>query len=128
MITSQTLGVILVVEDEGLVRNQIANALRYAGWVVLEAHSAEKAIGFLQSGRSIDVVFTDIQLAGVLSGWDVAEQGRAAQVAMPVIYTSGNSADRSRMVRDCLFFEKPYNIVKVVDACCRLRQQKTNET
>jgi len=121
MNTSQNLGVILLVEDEWLVREEIAGALRIAGWDVFEANSGERAVALLHSGQHIDVILTDIQLAGALSGWDVAEQGRESQAAMPVIYTSGNSADRSRRVQDSLFFDKPYDTTKVVDACCHLR-------
>jgi CheY-like chemotaxis protein len=117
----QSLGVVLLVEDEPLLRDDIAEALRDAGWEVLEASSGETAIVFLQSGRQIDVILTDIQLAGVLSGWDVAERGRQAHAATPVIYTSGNSADRSRRVEPSLFFAKPYQTADIVKACRRLR-------
>ena len=121
MNTSESLGVILLVEDEWLVRDEIAGVLRLAGWDVLEVNSGERAVALLRSGQHIDVVFTDIQLAGALSGWDVAMEGRASQSAMPVIYTSGNSADRSHMVEGSLFFDKPYKPAKVVEACRRLR-------
>ncbi len=96
MNTSESLGAILLVEDELLVRDEIAGVLRIAGWDVLEVNSGERAVALLRSGQHIDVIFTDIQLAGALNGWDVAEHGRATQAAMPVIYTSGNSVDRSR--------------------------------
>jgi CheY-like chemotaxis protein len=99
---SQSLGVILLVEDEWLVRGEIAEALRGAGWEVLEAGSGERAVALLQSGQHIDVIVTDIQLAGALSGWDVAEQGRELQAAMPVIYAPGNAADRSRRVHNSM--------------------------
>jgi DNA-binding response OmpR family regulator len=122
MNASQTFGVVLLVEDEWLLREELAGALRTAGWDVLEASSGERAVGLRRSGRHIDVILTDIQLGGALSGWDVAEQGRASRVAMQVIYASGNSVDRSRRVQDSLFFEKPYDTMKVVDACCRLRR------
>jgi CheY-like chemotaxis protein len=121
MASTLSLGVVLVVEDEGLVRYQIAEALRDVGWVVIEASSAEHAIRVLKSAQQIDVVFTDIQLAGALSGWDVAEHGRSVQAALPVIYASGNSVDRSRRVVDSLFFDKPYVTSDVVDACSRIR-------
>ncbi len=87
---------------------------------VLEARSAEGAIAYLQAGHRIDVVFTDIQLAGELTGWDVAERSRAAGVDVAVIYASGNSLDRSRRVANSLFFEKPYEPAAVVEACHRL--------
>jgi CheY-like chemotaxis protein len=116
------LSVALVVEDEWLVRCQIVDALHDAGWHVLEAESGERAVALLGSTQQIDVIFTDIQLAGPLSGWDVGEQGRSVQATMPVIYASGNSADRSRMVVDSLFFDKPYIASQVVEACRRLRR------
>jgi CheY-like chemotaxis protein len=112
--------VILVVEDEWLVREDIAQALRVGGLAVLESPTGEGAIAYVQAGRHIDLVFTDIQLAGQLSGWDVAEQFRAARPDAPVIYTSGNSTDRSRSVTGSVFFDKPYFTADVVDACRRL--------
>jgi CheY-like chemotaxis protein len=121
MCANRASWVVLIVEDEALVREIIASGLRDAGWQVLEASSGESAILLLKSGQEIDVIFTDIQLAGALSGWDVAEQGRVSQAAMPVIYTSGNSVDRSRRVQNSLFFDKPYDALAVIDACHRFR-------
>jgi len=74
----------------------------------------------LRRGDRVDVVFTDIQLAGVLSGWDVAEQFRAVRTDMPIIYTSGNLVDRDRRVIGSLFFEKPYRADVIVEACATL--------
>ena len=93
-----TSRVALVVEDEWLVRDVITAALRSAGWEVLETGTGEDAIALMRAGHCIDLVFTDIQLAGVLGGWDVAEQCRAVQSDLPIIYASGNSVDRSRRV------------------------------
>ena len=114
--------VVLVVEDEWLVRDAIAQALRSAGSKVLETRSAEDAIAHLEAGQQVDVVFTDIQLAGSLSGWDVAEQFRTARAEMPIIYASG--IDRSRRVAGSLFFDKPYDATSIVAACRRMSQLK----
>ena len=112
---------ILVVEDEWPVREVVVQALRDAGWQVIEASTAEDAIALMRTGhRYIDVLFTDIQLAGRLCGWDVADQCRAARADFPVIYASGNAADRSRRVEGSLFFDKPYSTADVVEACGRL--------
>jgi CheY-like chemotaxis protein len=112
--------VVLVVEDEPIVRHAIAQELRNAGWEVLESSTAEIAIAYLRAGRHIDLVLTDIQLAGPLNGWDVAEQFRAVHENFPIIYASGNSVDRSRSVTGSLFFDKPYRLDDVVQACHRL--------
>ena len=114
---SFTSKVALVVEDEWLVRDVITQALRDAGWQVLEASTAEDAIGLLRAGNRIDLVFTDIQLGGVLCGWDIGEHCRAGRADFPVIYASGNAADTSRRVAESLFFNKPYKAADVVAAC-----------
>ena len=110
-------GVVLVVEDEWLVREEIASQLRDAGWEVLEASTGEGAVDLLKGSLRIDVLVTDIQLAGYLSGWDVAEHFRAAHPDVPVIYASGNTADRSRTVANSLFFSKPYRSAEILKAC-----------
>src|ERR1700720_4311209 len=56
--------VVLVVEDEFFVRCNIADCLRDAGYCVLETASGEDAIALCKSSRSIDIVFTDINLTG----------------------------------------------------------------
>ena len=66
--------VILFVEDEFFVRDDIANCLRDAGYVVVEGASGEEAIALCcKSAAMIDMVLTDINLGGSTSGWDVAE-------------------------------------------------------
>lgn len=114
---------VLVIEDDVLIRSDVVEELRRAGCDVLEASTAEIALAYLQPGWSVDILFTDIQLAGRLSGWDAAEQFRAVQPHMPVIYASGNAADRSRRVTGSLFFNKPYAAADVVAACRRLTSE-----
>jgi CheY-like chemotaxis protein len=116
---SDTL-VALLVEDEWLVREEIADALRAGGWSVLEAASGENALTYLRTGQHVDVVITDIQLAGELTGWDVAEGFRAARPVIPVIYASGNSHENPRKVQGSVFFNKPYCTSELIEACSRL--------
>lgn len=108
---------ILVVEDDWLVCENLVSDLRAAGWNVHETSSGEGALAFLQSGQPIDIVITDIQLAGFLSGWDVAEAFRAAHLDIPVIYASGNAIERARQVCDSRFFTKPYETTRIVEVC-----------
>ena len=86
--------VVLVVEDEPLVRESIADELRTYGWRVLEAAGGEDALS-LTADNQIDVVFTDILLPGQMSGWEIAEALRAKVPALPVLYTSGRLRSRS---------------------------------
>jgi CheY-like chemotaxis protein len=111
--------VILIVEDEGLVRTLIASEFESQGWVVLEASKGEGAVDLIKDNH-VDVVFTDIQLGGAVSGWDVAEALRKTKPTVPVVYTSGNTNDRTRQVPGSLYFDKPYDPDAVIEACGKL--------
>lgn len=110
--------VVLIVEDEFFVRFEIANYLRDAGYIVVEAASAQGALAICRDQMPVHVLITDIQLNDPsLSGWDVADGFRAVRKDIPVIYTSGNTSDRTRSVPDSLFFNKPYRPAEVLSAC-----------
>jgi CheY-like chemotaxis protein len=111
---------ILVVEDEWLLREMIAEHLRDAGWTVIEVESGEDALNCLDNGAEIDVVFTDIRLKGNLNGWDVAEASRRTVADLPVIYASGETVQPQRKVDGSLFFPKPYEPEHIHLACERL--------
>jgi CheY-like chemotaxis protein len=108
---------VLVVEDEFFVRCTIATVLRDAGYVVVESDSGEEAIALCESDTSIDIVFTDINLAGAATGWDVAKAFRMARPNMPVLYTSGKSIDSKRCVPGSVFVAKPYRGSDIVNVC-----------
>lgn len=114
--------IVLVVEDEFLVRQHILLFLENSGLFVLEAATAQQAMALCKATTPIDVLFTDVHLNGSGSGWDVAEAFRAARPDIAVVYTSGNSADRSRRVADSLFFNKPYRAADILEACRTLSQ------
>ena len=78
--------VILLVEDEVLLRLCTADSLRDAGYNVVEAASGEEAIAICRrSAAMIDIVITDINLGGPANGWDVAECFREEQPDMPLL-------------------------------------------
>jgi DNA-binding NtrC family response regulator len=111
---------VLIVEDEGPLRSAIVSEFQRSGWEVLEASTAEGALVLLED-HAIDVVFTDIQLGGHLSGWDLAEAIRGARPHTPVVYTSGTTVGHSRMVPGSRFIAKPYQAQAVLDACHQQR-------
>jgi CheY-like chemotaxis protein len=112
--------VVLVVEDENLVRFDVASYLEDAGFVVIEASTGEAAISLCNSGAAIDMIVTDINLGGSVSGWDVAECFRTALPNMPVLYTSAQTIDRSRCVFGSAVLGKPYRNSDILKACHRL--------
>jgi CheY-like chemotaxis protein len=115
--------VVLVVEDEFFVRCSVADGLRDAGYAVVEATSGEEAITFCKSEMAIDMLFTDINLAGPTSGWDVAECFRTDRPSVPILYASGKSFDPQRRVPGSVFVSKPYTNTDILEACRRLHAQ-----
>ena len=81
--------VILIVEDDPLVRMDAAQSLRDAGFGVHEAPDFQKAIGFLQSGSQIDLIFTHINLGGGKNGVELASWGLANAPGLKVLLTTG---------------------------------------
>jgi CheY-like chemotaxis protein len=114
--------VVLVVDDEWLVRDFIATQLRAARLRTLEAASGEAAVSLLDTVKHVDAVFTDIQLGGTLSGWEVGVRARRILPRVPVIYTSGTALrlEPSLAVPESLFFAKPYRPEVIVQALRRV--------
>jgi len=81
--------VILLVEDESLVRKVTCEVLQSAGYRVLKAkNSAEAARIFLQHGKEIDLLLTDVVMPG-RSGRELARELRAICSDLKTIFTSG---------------------------------------
>lgn len=112
--------VVLVVEDEFFLRYGIASALRATGYSVVECGSGEEAVALCRSTARIDVLFTDINLGGSVSGWEVAERFRLDRPDGAVLYTSGDTIDPSRCCPNSLFFAKPYFHDDILGGCQRL--------
>jgi CheY-like chemotaxis protein len=117
--------VVLVVEDELLIRCNVVERLREAGYNVVETDSGEEAISLCQSDMSIDAVFTDINLSGSASGLDVAEHFHIDRPTVPVIYTSGLPVEPQRLVPRSVFVPKPYECSDVLSALQRARVAPT---
>jgi CheY-like chemotaxis protein len=111
--------VALVVEDEWILRATIVSELRARGWSVVDTATGEAALALVAQHR-VDVLVTDIQLAGPMNGWEVAHAVRATKPDVSVIYASANAPDASRRVEGSLFFDKPYDPADIVEACRRL--------
>jgi hypothetical protein len=81
----------------------------------IPASNVHEALGYLR--QRVDVVITDIHLGGGLTGWDVAEEFRAARSGIPIIYTSGNAVDGARKVSGSVFFGKPFRTADILKVC-----------
>lgn len=81
--------VILVVEDDVLVRTVVAAYLRECGFDVIEATSADEAIRVLQAEVRVDIVFSDVNMPGSMDGFGLAQWVRRERPWLKVILTSG---------------------------------------
>ena len=120
---------ILVVEDEPLVLDMISQELTDQGFAVLEADTGEAALSIMESGQTVDVLFTDIKLPGKLDGWRLAATAREAKPGLSVIYVTGYNVDREAAVPGSVFLKKPYRpsditeTIRTLMAPCPFRAQ-----
>jgi CheY-like chemotaxis protein len=82
--------IILVVEDEVLVRTVLAEDLRNHGYDIVEAANADEALSILQSNTGIDLVITDKRMPGSLDGVGLARVIRADHRHIGLIMISGD--------------------------------------
>ncbi|WP_409564771.1 response regulator [Methylobacterium sp. J-026] len=106
---------ILVVEDEPSVCELAAETLLDAGYRVLTAADAWQAEAILAS-QSVDMLFTDIDLARNTNGLALARRARGLCPDLPIVYTSGGRADVSARdaVSGSVFVPKPYRPSQLV--------------
>ncbi|MBL8546740.1 MAG: PAS domain S-box protein [Hyphomonadaceae bacterium] len=81
---------ILLVEDDNLLRAQVAGELANFGYRVVSARTGAEAMQMLREGERFDLLFTDVVMAGGMSGAQLAALAREIAPAMPVLYTSGH--------------------------------------
>ncbi|TCR78636.1 response regulator [Rhizobium sp. BK376] len=106
---------VLVVEDEALVRMDIALLLEDEGFHVLEASNADDAISLLDAHPEVRLMFTDIDTPGSMDGLKLAAAVRDRWPPVKIIVTSGHR----HMSDDTLpvvgrFFSKPYDPSDVI--------------
>jgi len=103
--------VILVVEDEFLVRMLAVAVAQDSGFDVLSAGTADEAIEILESRSDIRLVFTDVNMPGSMDGLRLAHAVRNRWPPVELIVTSGHSHIRKdELPERGRFFAKPYDI------------------
>lgn len=112
--TSRPL-VVLVVDDEALVRALAVEAIHEAGHQTVEAHDAEAAVKLLESQSDIDVMFSDIRMPGPMDGIGLAHLVRRRWPGLPIILTSGHMRMPDISI-DATFIAKPYRFPDLVSA------------
>jgi CheY-like chemotaxis protein len=111
------LPLVLIVEDEALIRLHALSVLEEAGFRVLEAATAEEAIALLETRGDIDIVFTDIQLGEGMDGLGLARAVRDRWPPVDLILTSGRmQVGPASMPERGVFLSKPYQARELVES------------
>jgi CheY-like chemotaxis protein len=110
-------GTILVVEDDALVHNYVVAQLRGLGYRTLSASNASEALAIVDSGESIDLLFTDLVMPGPINGQRLAIEARIRRPSLKVLYTSGYAEialiHDGRPDADALLLAKPYRKIEL---------------
>jgi two-component system, response regulator PdtaR len=116
---SVEMPVVLVVEDETLIRELVSEELEVAGYTVVIANDADQAIAILEARQDIHLVFTDINMPGSMDGLKLAAVVRDRWPPVHIIITSGKIRPLE-IPANALFIPKPYVGENVV-AAMRMR-------
>jgi two-component system, response regulator PdtaR len=115
MISAAKRAVILIVEDDVLIRMDAAQMIAGGEFDVIEAADADEAIAILETRLDVTVVFTDIQMPGSMDGLKLAAAIRDRWPPIKIIATSGRvMIDRDDLPDGGRFLPKPYSPAQIL--------------
>jgi len=113
--------VVLVVEDEPIIRCIAVILIEDAGYEVVEARDADQAVVILESRTDIRIVFTDIDMSGSMDGLKLAACVRGRWPPIEIIVTSGHHRQADVTVPNgSVFLQKPYDGLQLVETLQRI--------
>jgi two-component system, response regulator PdtaR len=108
--------VVLVVEDEPLLRMLAIEVVEEAGFVAIEARDADEAVVLLESRSDITLLFTDINMPGSMDGLKLAHAVRNRWPPIKILVVSGKQRlQSSDLPSNSCFVEKPYQASALVE-------------
>ncbi|WP_225706885.1 MASE4 domain-containing protein [Bradyrhizobium cenepequi] len=104
--------VILVVEDDALVRKYVVTQITSLGYSTLEAANAAEALKIIDTGAPIDLLFTDVIMPGAMNGRQLVDEALKRRPGLKTLYTSGYTENaivhHGRLDSGVLLLAKPY--------------------
>ena len=108
---------VLVVEDEASIRERVALDLKMAGWEVVEAPSAERALELMHHGEECDAALLDIMLPG-MDGLSLCETIRREnnEIGIIIVSAKGQESDKIRglSIGADDYITKPFSVSELV--------------
>lgn len=113
--TASLLPVVLIVDDEPLLRMLAVDAVEAAGFVALEAADADEAVTLLEANPDIALLFTDVNMPGSMDGLALAHAVRNRWPTIKILVVSGLERIRpSDLPPHSCFLGKPYRTDSVI--------------
>jgi CheY-like chemotaxis protein len=107
--------VILIVEDEALVRLSAVGMLEDAGFRMIEAVNGNEALELLEADSDVQLLFTDINMPGAINGLALAERVHDRWPHIEIILASARPIQRPHeLPAGSRFEQKPYSPATVV--------------
>jgi signal transduction histidine kinase/HAMP domain-containing protein len=115
---------VLVVDDDEGVRRVTADAIRSAGFKIVEATNAADALTVLRQGRLIDLVVSDVVMPGGANGYDLAAEvlGKfpATRILLVTGFAESAARERAQLGAKVDVITKPYRRQELVDRVHRI--------
>lgn len=110
MMSHHAQPVVLIVDDEALIRMILTDELEDAGCASFEAGNAAEALELLDAHPEVSVVFTDINMPGAMNGIELVQTVQSLRPQVRLYLASGRERPTDGSVPpDVVFVEKPYN-------------------
>jgi CheY-like chemotaxis protein len=107
--------VVLIVEDEMLLRMRAVDMVEDAGFTSVEAVDADEAIAILEARSDIALLLTDIQMPGTMDGLELAHTVQRRWPPIKIILVSGQlKLPEIDIPLDSRFFGKPLDAAEMV--------------
>jgi len=113
----------MIVENDLAIQALVDEALIEAGFETAIAASAEEAVTLLKGKvANYKALVTDINLKGLMNGWEVAKAARVIDPAFPIVYMTGAAAGdwASHGVPNSILLEKPFAPAQLMTAVSQL--------
>ena len=113
---------LLLVEDEPLIREVMAELLEDAGFDVTAACTGDEAV-ILLADDGFAILLTDVNMPGLVDGIGLAEHAREIHPGLPLVFVSGRPETERRashLPGPKAFFPKPYDLDVLIKAVNRM--------